>query len=181
MPSNSRIEFEEAALQHVSVLYQTARCLLGNSAEAEDAVQETFLQAWRCFHKYTPGTNCRAWLYAILFNVIRQSRRKWTFRMSPIDDPDEFERTLQSRETIAEELTDREILRALDSIPEKYKEVVMLVDVQDFSYREVQETLRIPIGTVMSRLSRGRLALRTKLGDSARSYGLPPKRAMGTA
>lgn len=163
--------FEAVAFPHMNVLYQSARALLRHDGEAEDAVQETYLQAWRSFHRFTPGTNCRAWLFAILFNVIRHQRRKWRDRFS-MGLPESFEETVAAVPSIPEQLTDGEILAALEEIPRQYSEVVLLADVQEFSYREIQQTLGIPVGTVMSRLSRGRQLLRARLGAAARQMGL---------
>lgn len=167
-------EFEAAAMPHRNVLFQSARSLLYSRAEAEDAMQETYFQAWKSFSRFTPGTNCRAWLFTILFNVVRHHRRKWLFRVRLVDDACEFERKLIHHDPVATELGDEEILDALQAIRPEYAEVVLLCDVQDFTYKEAHEALRIPLGTVMSRLSRGRAALRAKLCRSsiAASMGL---------
>ena len=163
--------FEAAAFPHMNVLYQSARALLRDEAEAQDVVQETYMQAWRSFQRFTPGTNCRAWLFAILFNVIRHHRRKWRDRFS-VGLPERFEQTAAAAVPVPEELTDSEILRALQEIPNQYTEVVLLADVHEFSYREIQDALGIPVGTVMSRLSRGRQLLRGKLAGLAVQAGL---------
>src|SRR5215469_13162796 len=154
--------FETIALPHAKDLFRMASSLLRNSAEAEDAVQECLLQAWKCFDRFEPGTNCRAWLYKILFHVVSHQRRKWS-RLWLAEDPQIFEDTLVAKAEIPEFLTDEQILVALRKMPQRYAEVVMLADVQEFSYKEIHETLSIPIGTVMSRLSRGREYLRTEL------------------
>ncbi len=153
--------FEAEALPHLPALYRTAAALLRNAAEAEDAVQDTYVQAWSSFHRYEPGTNCRAWLFRILFHVLAHRRRKWYNRFV-FSEPEELER-VASPAPVSDHLTDEELLRALAAIPQRYAEVVVLADVQEFSYKEIQETLNIPIGTVMSRLSRGRQLLRGEL------------------
>jgi RNA polymerase sigma-70 factor, ECF subfamily len=163
--------FEVSALPHATDLFRTATSLLGNRAEAEDAVQETYLQAWKSFHRFTPGTNCRAWLYRVLFHVIAHQRRKWLNRFVATERTD-IEQTATYSVPVAEELTDEEILGAIRNIPQQYAEVVMLADVHEFSYKEIQETLEIPIGTVMSRLSRGRQLLRAKLQSCAAHIGV---------
>jgi len=163
--------FESVALPHANDLFRMAKSMLRNSAEAEDAVQECLLQAWKSFDRFTPGTNCRAWLYKILFHVVSHQRRKWQ-RLHLSEDPQTLEDTLVARREISDRLTDEEILAAFRKMPQQYSEVVMLADVEEFSYKEIQETLGIPIGTVMSRLSRGREFLRAQLapaGESART------------
>ena len=154
--------FEQVALPHANNLFRMATSLLRNRTEAEDAVQECLLQAWKSFDRFEPGTNCRAWLYKILFHVVSHQRRKWS-RLWLAEDPQILEDTLTAKAEIPEHLTDEDILAALAKMPPRYAEVVMLADVQEFSYKEIHETLSIPIGTVMSRLSRGRDYLRTEL------------------
>jgi RNA polymerase sigma-70 factor (ECF subfamily) len=163
--------FEASALPHATDLFRTATSLLGNRTEAEDAVQETYLQAWKSFHRFTPGTNCRAWLYRVLFHVIAHQRRKWLNRFVATERTD-IEQTATYSVPVPEDLTDEEILGAIRNIPQQYAEVVMLADVHEFSYKEIQETLEIPIGTVMSRLSRGRQLLRAKLQSCAAHIGV---------
>lgn len=156
-------DFEQLTLPHRNALFQSAISMLRTRADAEDVTQETYLQAWRSFHRFTPGTNIRAWLFAILFNVIRQQRRKWFFRFRQVEDPTEFERTLEYVPPVAEELTDEDILAALRNLSPQFAEVILLADVHEFHYKEISETLKIPIGTVMSRLNRGRAKLRDQL------------------
>jgi RNA polymerase sigma-70 factor, ECF subfamily len=163
--------FEASALPHATDLFRTATSLLGNRTEAEDAVQETYLQAWKSFHRFTPGTNCRAWLYRVLFHVIAHQRRKWLNRFVATERTD-IEQTATYSVPVPEHLTDEEILGAIRNIPQQYAEVVMLADVHEFSYKEIQETLEVPIGTVMSRLSRGRQLLRAKLQSCAAHIGV---------
>ena len=141
-------------------------------ARAEDVAQEVYLQAWKSFHRFEPGTNCKAWLFKILFHSINHYRRKW-FRIRLLSENEEYlEDNLTWTEPVPEHLRDEEILSAMDSIPPDFKAVVLLVDVEEFAYKEVAEILGIPIGTVMSRLSRGRRLLREQLTGLARSYGL---------
>jgi RNA polymerase sigma-70 factor (ECF subfamily) len=158
--------FEDLALPHTRDLFRTASSILGNATEAEDAVQEAYLQAWKSFERFTPGTNCRAWLFGILFHVISHQRRKWLSR-AVLCEPKTFEDTTPYTAPVPDNLTDQEILSAFRSLPKQFAEVVMLADVQEFSYKEIQESLGIPIGTVMSRLSRGRQLLRAQLADHA--------------
>ena len=155
-------DFDREALPHMDDLYRTAASMLRNRTEADDAVQETYLQAWRSFHRFTPGTNCRAWLFRILFHVVAHQRRKWYSRFVATER-DELEQTTVYSAPLPEELTDEDILSAVRKVQHHYAEVLLLADVHEFSYREIQETLSIPIGTVMSRLSRGRQLLRAQL------------------
>jgi len=146
--------------------------MLGSRLEAEDAVQESYLQAWKSFHRFTPGTNCRAWLFKILFHVIQHHRRKW-FKFKFVADGEELlEQSLTYEPPIAQDISDEEVLVAFEKIPDQYREVVLLSDVYEFSYKEIQETLGIPAGTVMSRLSRGRQLLRVHLADFAAEVGI---------
>ena len=167
--SNREADFEEAALPHLDDLYRAASHIIGNRTEAEDLVQETYLQAWKSFDRFEMGTNCRAWLFKILFHVIQHHRRKW-FRIKLTGEGDEiFEQTLVYEPPVPQDLTDEEILESFQKIPQQYREVVLLSDVYDFTYKEIGETLGIPQGTVMSRLSRGRRQLRAQLTKSAPS------------
>ena len=164
-------EFEAEALLHMEDLYRTAASILRNRTEAEDAVQEAYLQALKSFDRFTPGTNCRAWLFRILFHVISHQRRKWFGRLV-FSEREDLERTAVYAAPIPEQLTDDEMLAAFRKLPRQFAEVVMLSDVQEFSYKEIQETLGIPIGTVMSRLSRGRQLLRAQLSDCGARSGI---------
>lgn len=165
------VDFEAEALPHLNDLYRAAASILHSRTEAEDAVQEAYLQALKSFHRFTPGTNCRAWLFRILFHVISHQRRKWFGRLI-FSEREDLEQTTVYTPPVPEELTDDEVLAAFRKIPRQFAEVVMLCDVQEFSYKEIQETLGIPIGTVMSRLSRGRQLLRAQLADCGARAGI---------
>ncbi len=164
-------EFEIAAMPHMNDLYRTARRTLGSQTEAEDVVQETYLQAWKSFHRFEPGTNIRAWMYKIMFHVIQHHRRK-TYRLVTVGEEEEFifDQLVYSQ-PVPQKLSDEDVLAALDQVPEHFRSVILLADVEEFSYKEVAETLGVPIGTVMSRLNRGRKLLRTSLAGLAASYG----------
>jgi len=164
--------FEAETLPHRAVLFQSAYSLLRDRAEAEDAVQETYLQAWKSFDAFEPGTNCRAWLFSILVNKIRHHRRKWTFRMRLTNDPNVFDRTISSSaEAIRDEVTDPEILAALRKLPPNFAQALLLADLYEFSYKEISETMGCPVGTVMSRMNRARESLRTSLAKLAKERG----------
>jgi len=171
--------FEAEAMPHLNDIFRTATRLVGDRSRAEDVAQEVFLQAWKSFHRLETGTNCRAWLFKILFHCVNHHRRKW-FRFPQLKETEEFlEANLVSAAPIPEQLTDEDILAALDGIPTDFRSVVLLVDVEDFSYKEASDILTVPIGTVMSRLSRGRKALREQLAEVARSYGIGMGKATG--
>jgi RNA polymerase sigma-70 factor, ECF subfamily len=164
--------FEIEAMPHLSDLFRTALRITRERGRAEDVIQEVYLQAWRSFDRFEAGTNCRAWLYKILFHCVSHQRRKW-FRFPLLKENEEFlGANLVQPESVAQEITDGEVLGALDRIPPDFRSVVLLVDVEEFAYKEVAEILAIPIGTVMSRLSRGRGLLRNHLAELARTYGI---------
>ncbi len=172
--------FEAEAMPHVNDIFRTAHRLLGDRTRAEDVSQEVFLQAWKSFQKFESGTNCRAWLFKILFHCVHHHRRKW-FRFPSLSQNEEtLEASLAYHPPVPERLTDQEILAALQAIPRDYRTVVLLVDVEEFAYKEAADILSVPIGTVMSRLSRGRKLLKEQLGDVARSYGIGGPEKEGT-
>jgi RNA polymerase sigma-70 factor (ECF subfamily) len=145
---------------------------LGDRERAEDVLQEVYLQAWKSYDRFEPGTNIRAWLYKILFNSVHHYRRKW-FNSRMVNDGEELlEHVVASSPPVPESLSDKNILAALDRLPIEYKGVILLADVEEFSYKEVSQVLNIPMGTVMSRLSRARRLLREQLAEVAASYGI---------
>src|SRR5258706_410589 len=165
-------QFEAEALPHLSDLFRTAVRILGDRNRAEDVAQEVYLQAWKSFDRFESGTNCRAWLFKILFHCVNHHRRKW-FRFPLLKETEEFlEANLIAATPLPETLEDEDILAALDRMPADFRSVVLLVDVEEFSYKEASDILTVPIGTVMSRLSRGRKILREQLAEVARSYGI---------
>ncbi len=162
-------DFEQVALPHLNELYRTAVRFVADRAAAEDLVQETYMEAWKCFHRFQKGTNCRAWLYKILLNKIKHHRRKW-FKLKK--ESEEALAGLLYEPPVPEHLCDEEVLAALDKLPQYYREVILLADVQELTYREVAYILGVRVGTVMSRLSRGRKLLRGELASVAESYGI---------
>ena len=165
--------FEAEAMKHIDDLFRTAKRLTMNAVDAEDLVQETFMQAWKSFDHYELGTNCRAWLYKILFNKFDHQRRKKYTQSKYFQEADDLVfLSAKYSAPIPENLTDSQVISALDKLPEHYRSVVLLADVHEFDYKEVAEVLEIPIGTVMSRLSRARTQLKKTLAGVATEYGI---------
>jgi RNA polymerase sigma-70 factor (ECF subfamily) len=175
-----RRRFEAEALPHLDALYRTALRLLRDHGAAEDLVQETYLRAYRAFDRYTPGTNCRAWLFRILLNAGLNARRRAARRPAPVGF-EGVEPVLAAAEPGAEPLgadlaafaglVDDEVRAALEALPAPFREVLLL-SVEGLPYKEIAAALGIPVGTVMSRLFRARRLLRSALGDYARQRGL---------
>jgi RNA polymerase sigma-70 factor, ECF subfamily len=158
--------FEAEALPHVDRLFRLALWLERSRHEAEDLVQETMTQALESFHRFRPGTNCRAWLVTILQHV-RSNRHRARQRSPLVDDPDDrIANTIPFIAPVPETLTDEDILGALGRIPVQFQEVIVLCDVEGLTYKEIANALAIPVGTVMSRLHRGRASLRSELRSS---------------
>ncbi len=168
-------DFEAAAMPHLADLYRTARSLVHETSEAEDLVQEVYLEAWKSFHRFEPGTNCRAWLFKILFHRLHHLLRRLVKASKVESFASREEDNLMAEPLVAQEIRDEDILRALAKLPMEFRGVVLMADVEDFSYKEIAEALRIPLGTVMSRLSRGRRMLQEGLAEVARTYGILPK------
>src|SRR3954470_7665865 len=158
-------EFTSAALSHIDSLYGTALRLTRRAADAEHLVQDTYLKAFRSAHQFEPGTNLKAWLFTILHNTFRNVRRH--DGRSPVDvDSEAVERAAndgpadQSPEQILTRQTlDADLQEALDALPDAFRQAVWLRDVEELTYAEMAQVLDVPIGTVMSRISRGRRAL----------------------
>lgn len=171
--SDRRQEFEASALPHLNDLYRAAASMTGPT-EAEDLVQETYLEAWKSFHRFQPGTNCKAWIFKILIHRIHHYRRKWYQMFSKMQNDTLMLEQLEAVEDLHEAVRDEEILGALQRLPEMFREILLLADVQEFSYKEIADMLDVPIGTVMSRLNRGRKHLRAELqaGKASEKPGL---------
>jgi RNA polymerase sigma-70 factor (ECF subfamily) len=155
--------FEEEVLPHTQRLFRLAMWLERNRDDAEDVVQETMIQALRSFHRFQPGTNCRAWLITILQRIV-SNRRRARGRSIFVDDPDDrIANSVPFTPPVPQELTDELVLESLRRLPTAFQEVILLCDLEDLSYKEAADALAIPIGTVMSRLHRGRKQLRSEL------------------
>jgi RNA polymerase sigma-70 factor (ECF subfamily) len=171
-----RARFEDEALELADQVYRVARRLVGSREEAEDLVQETYARAFRSWRSFTPGTNMRAWLLRILtnLNVDRGRRIQRTPQTQPLEESDYYlanrlaasagEEVLE-QEQVVDRLSQNSVVHALADIQPQFRDVVVLVDIGDFTYADAAEILDIPIGTVMSRLHRGRRALKQKLAE----------------
>ncbi len=162
-PDRRWLAFEAEAMPHVDRLFRHAMWLERNRTEAEDLVQETLVQALQSFHRFTPGTNCRAWLVSILHHVRLNRYRKKGRVVADSSVEERVAYVMPFVPPVPERLTDEDILRALGNIPTPHQEVILLCDVEDMTYKEIAAALDIPIGTVMSRLHRGRELLRSEL------------------
>ncbi len=182
--NGNRKAFEREALPHLNALYNTAVHLTRNQADAQDLVQETMLSAYRFFHQYDKGTNCRAWLFKILRNTFineyrRKSRRPLEVDLDRVETFQEVPETLYQRsdlknpeEELLQNLYDDEVTKALESIPDSFREVLLLSDVEGFAYQEIADIVGVPIGTVRSRLSRARREMRKSLTQYAIEHGV---------
>jgi RNA polymerase sigma-70 factor (ECF subfamily) len=167
---NTRAEFEAAALPYLPEIYRTAVGLLGNRDEAEDLAQDVFLEAWKSYHRFEPGTNIRAWLHKILVYRAHHFRRK-LFRLKRFRNKEEENVDIPVEVQVPDHFSDRQVVEAVSKVPAPFRETLMLADVRGFRYQEIADMLGIPIGTVMSRLSRARKLLREQLSGLASGIG----------
>jgi RNA polymerase sigma-70 factor (ECF subfamily) len=176
-----RGEFDAEALPHLDRLYSAAFYLCGDRDHAADLVQETFLRAFRFFHQFEPGTNCRAWLLTILHNTFRNQRRagERERRQLDIDDPGAAREATEAsgidsdpQSLVLAEFMDQEIVQALGELPEEFRSAVVAIDLQELTYEEGARALGCPVGTIRSRLSRGRHLLERKLASYASERGI---------
>jgi RNA polymerase sigma-70 factor (ECF subfamily) len=183
--------FESDAMQFAPQLYSAAMRMTRNPADAEDLVQETFLKAYRAYHTFEEGTNLKAWLYRILTNTYINKYRKDSRRPSEVDlgavedlylyrnigSEESAEAARSTEERVLDGLVESDIKKAVEDLPENFRLPVLLADLAGFSYKEIADILDIPIGTVMSRLHRGRKAMEKSLWDYAVDRGLVPEGA----
>jgi RNA polymerase sigma-70 factor, ECF subfamily len=186
-----QVRFAELAMPYMSALYSAALRMTRNPADAEDLVQETYLRAYRGFGGFREGTNLKAWLYKILTNTFINTYRARKRRPEEIDldDNEDFflfrrlggleaahaSRTPESE--VLDDIPDEVVKQALEALPEQFRMAVLLADVEGFSYKEIAEIMDVPIGTVMSRLHRGRKQLQKSLWQFAGERGLLPETA----
>jgi RNA polymerase sigma-70 factor (ECF subfamily) len=179
--ARDRVRFEEEALGLSDQVYRVARHLAGSREEADDLVQETYARAFRSWRSYTAGTNLRAWLLRILtnLNIDRGRRTQRAPQMQPLEANDYYlyDKLAESdtgptdEERVVERLSQDDIVSALSEVPHDFRDVIVLVDIGDFSYQDAAQILGIPIGTVMSRLHRGRRVLKRELADTVGADG----------
>jgi RNA polymerase sigma-70 factor (ECF subfamily) len=172
--ARDRVRFEEEALGLSDQVYRVARHLANSREEADDLVQETYARAFRSWRSYTPGTNLRAWLLRILtnLNIDRGRRSQRAPQTQPLEANDYYlydklaeTEGVTDEERVVERLSQDDIVSALAEVPHDFRDVIVLVDIGDFSYQDAAQILDIPIGTVMSRLHRGRRVLKRELAD----------------
>jgi RNA polymerase sigma-70 factor (ECF subfamily) len=172
--ARDRVRFEEEALGLSDQVYRVARHLANSREEADDLVQETYARAFRSWRSYTPGTNLRAWLLRILtnLNIDRGRRSQRAPQTQPLEANDYYlydklaeTEGVTDEERVVERLSQDDIVSALAEVPHDFRDVIVLVDLGDFSYQDAAQILDIPIGTVMSRLHRGRRVLKRELAD----------------
>ena len=176
--ARDRVRFEEDALALSDQVYRVARHLVGSREEAEDLTQETYARAFRSWRSFQPGTNLRAWLLRILtnLNIDRGRRQQRTPDQQPLEEGDYFlynrleaagDGGPSDEQRVVERLSQNDVVAALSEVPHDFRDVVVLVDIGDFTYADAAQILDIPIGTVMSRLHRGRRILKQAMADSA--------------
>ena len=176
--ARGRVRFEEEALELSDQVYQVARRLVGSREEAEDLMQEAYARAFRNWRSYQPGTNLRAWLLRILtnLNIDRARSRQRRPALEPLEEGDYFlynrlaqatDDAARDEERVLARLSQDGVVSALAELPHDFRDVVVLVDIGDFSYAEAAQILGVPIGTIMSRLHRGRRILKRTLADEA--------------
>ena len=176
-------DFQSVVVPYVDALYNTALRMTRNPQDAEDLVQETYLKAYKYYDKFTEGTNLKAWLFRILKNTFINNYRKKQQEppKNAFDEiEDAFEKHISSEaggripspeENALEDVLDDEVQHAMDSLPDDYRMVVVLADLEDFSYQEISQILDIPVGTVMSRLYRARRRLESEMLHYAQDHG----------
>lgn len=184
-PEESRQRIEAEAIGYIDSLYRTALRMTSNPSDAEDLVQETFLRAFRSLHQFKEGTNLRAWLFRIMTNAFineyrKRSRRPTNSSLDDIEDFYLYDHLIDSgiqpmderpEDIVLGRMTADDVIGALDDLSDDFRQVVLLADVEGFSYREIAEILDIPVGTVMSRLFRARRKLQKGLYDFAVEAG----------
>jgi RNA polymerase sigma-70 factor (ECF subfamily) len=176
--ARDRVRFEEDALALSDQVYRVARHLVGSREEAEDLMQETYARAFRSWRSFQPGTNLRAWLLRILtnLNIDRGRRLQRTPDQQPLEEGDYFlynrleaasDGGTSDEQRVVERLSQNDVVAALSEVPHDFRDVVVLVDIGDFTYADAAQILDIPIGTVMSRLHRGRRILKQAMAETA--------------
>ena len=182
----TREDFTNDAMQHAPQLFSTAMRMTRNRSDAEDLVQETFIKAWRSFATYQQGTNLRAWLFRIMTNTYinkynAQQRKPTETELDDVEElflykrlgsVDQSQLSQSAEDQMLSLFTDDEVKKALEELPEQFRIPVLMSDVEGFSYKEIAEILEIPLGTVMSRLHRGRKAMQKMLYGYAKERGL---------
>ena len=192
LSASEQERFKQEAIPLLDSLYGAALRMTRNPADAEDLVQDTMMRAYRSFSSFEPGTNIKAWLFRILTNAYintyrKKQREKEKVSVDELGDFDLYQEIKQhdpqfsqSAETqVLDSLLDSDIIKALDDLPEQFRLAVILSDLEGFSYAEMADIMRVPLGTVMSRLHRGRKALQKRLWNIAMERGIVPRSPNG--
>ncbi|OGF59944.1 MAG: hypothetical protein A2Y62_07810 [Candidatus Fischerbacteria bacterium RBG_13_37_8] len=169
--NDTSMDFQETTFKYMKDLHSVAMRLTKNADEAEDLIQDTYLKAFRFFHKFKKGTNLRAWLFKImmrLFYTRYRQKKLELIRTEPIPDEEIISLEADPENAYLEKFVDKEIVNAIDRLPQQFRTVLLLADVEELSYNEISEILKVPPGTIMSRLHRAR----KKLANELRSYAL---------
>ena len=183
---NTKDQFTSDAMQYAPQLFSTALRMTRNRLDAEDLVQETYIKGWRSFHTFQEGTNLRAWLFRIMTNTYinkynAQQRKPTETELDDVEElflykrlgsVDQSQLSQSAEDQMLSLFTDDEVKKALEELPDQFRIPVLMSDVEGFSYKEIAEILEIPLGTVMSRLHRGRKSMQKMLYEYARERGL---------
>jgi RNA polymerase sigma-70 factor (ECF subfamily) len=185
LTADDKERFQQDALPLLDSLYAAALRMTRNPSDAEDLVQETMMRAYRAFDRFEPGTNIKAWLFRILTNAYintyrKKQREPQKVSTEEVEDFDMYQElknhdpefTKSPERIVLDSIVDSDIIDALDDLPEQFRMAVLLSDVEDFSYAEMADIMDVPLGTVMSRLHRGRKALQKRLFELAREKGI---------
>jgi RNA polymerase sigma-70 factor, ECF subfamily len=187
-PTTAQRQFDAEALPHLDALYRVALRLTGDASQAEDLVQDTMLKAYRSWRQYRPGTNAKGWLLTILRNTFINDYRRRKLEPVATDletvEPHAIYRKIEEADpegAFFAQIVDEKVLEAVDALPPEFREVLVLSDMEGMSYADIAEALHIPVGTVKSRLFRGRRLLQAALYEYAVETGIIPARKDGGA
>lgn len=169
------MNFQDITFKHMKELHSVALRLTKNADDADDLVQDTYLKAYRFFHKFQKGTNIKAWLYKIMIRLFYAKYKKnklEVLRIEPIQDDSIISLDVDPENAYIEKLIDENVIAAIDRLPQHFKTIILLADIEELSYQEISTILKVPIGTIMSRLHRARKRLALELRNYAITKGL---------
>lgn len=169
------MDFQDITFRHMKELHSVALRLTRNVDEADDLIQDTYLKAYRFFHKFQKGTNIKAWLYKIMIRLFYSKYKKnklEVIKIEPIQDDSIISLDADPENVYIEKLIDEDVIAAIDRLPQHFKTIILLADIEELSYQEISKILKVPIGTIMSRLHRARKRLAVELRNYAITKGL---------